>query len=75
MTTRELLHAKIDQLDEQSLAAVYQLVRQYASSRDESRSGGLLSKLKKIQIDGPPDFSINLDHYLYGDGGAQEDIR
>lgn len=75
MTTRELLHAHIDRLDEQSLTAVYQLVRQYPSSRDESRSGGLLSKLKEIQIDAPADFSINLDHYLYGDGSAEEDIR
>ena len=75
MTTRQLLHAEIDSLDEQAVDAVFQLVRQYASSQDKSRSGGLLSKLKEIKIDGPADFSINLDHYLYGEDGAQEDIR
>lgn len=75
MTTREKLHAEIDNLDEKSVDAVYQVVQQYAAQQREVRSGGLLSKLQEIKIDGPVDFSINLDHYLYGVERVQEDLH
>ena len=75
MTTREMLHAQIDTLDEKSVDAVYQIVQQYASGPTEPRKGDLLTMLQEIKIDGPPDFSENLDLYLYGGKSFPEDVH
>lgn len=75
MTNREKLHAEIDNLDEQSVDAVYQLVREYAQSKPAKRSGDLLTRLQEIKIDGPEDFSENLDLYLYGEKRFPDDVR
>ncbi len=75
MTTREKLHAEIDNLDEKSVDAMYQIVRQYAQSRTGQRSGDLLTLLQEIKIDGPEDFSENLDLYLYGEKRFPDDVH
>jgi hypothetical protein len=75
MTIREKLHAEIDNLDDQSVDVVYKLVRDYASSKAEPKKGDLLTLLRQIRIDGPPDFSENLDLYLYGGKSFPEDVH
>lgn len=75
MTIREMLHAEIENLDERGVKAVYQVVREYAQSQRESRSGSLLAKLQEVKIDAPIDFSVNLDHYLYGVERVQQDLH
>lgn len=74
MTARELLHAEIETLDDQSVDAVYQLVRQYANSQPGVRSGDLLTLLRNVKIDGPADFSANLDLYLTGEKSVSGDV-
>ena len=75
MTTRELLHAEIEILDDTTVDVVYQLVRQYMAEKREERSGDLLTMLKSVKIEGPPDFAANLDSYLYGDASGRDDVR
>jgi hypothetical protein len=75
MTTREKLHAEIDTLDEKSVDAVYQMVQRYAQPQPGQRSGDLLTMLQQVKIDGPEDFSENLDLYLYGEKHFPDDIR
>ena len=75
MTIREKLHAEIDNLDEQSVDTVYEMVRQYAALRTGERGGDLLTMLQQIKIDGPADFSENLDLYLYGGKSFPEDVH
>ena len=75
MTAREQLHARIDALDEQDVASVIEFVRQMANSPDAARSGDLMSMLRSVQIDGPVDFSENLDLYMNGEKGVSQDIR
>jgi len=74
MTTREKLHAEIDALDDRSVLAVFEIVRQYATSRSNERSGDLLTMLRSVQIDGPVDFSENLDLYMNGEKSVSDDI-
>ena len=70
MTTREVLHAEIDGLDDRAVEPVLELVRQYVSSQTEPRSGDLLTMLRSVKIDGPVDFAENLDLYLSGEKSA-----
>jgi hypothetical protein len=75
MTIKEKLYAEIENLDENAVDAVYQFVRQFSESRSPQKSGGLLSKLMEIKIDGPVDFSENLDEYLYGGKSVEDNIH
>ncbi len=75
MTIREKLHAEIDGLDEQGVDAVYQIVRHFASLQAGERKGDLLTMLQTVKIDGPADFSENLDLYLYGEKSFPDDVH
>jgi len=76
VTTRQKLHAEIDTLDEQSVDAVYEMVRQYATSQAAAgqRQGDLLKMLQQIEIRGPADWSENLDDYLYHGKKFPDDV-
>lgn len=67
MTTKELIHAEIERLNEDQLDEVYTLIKQFVDEKQESNKPGLLQRLKRIQIDGPEDFAANLDLYLNGE--------
>jgi hypothetical protein len=75
MTTNELLKVEIDGLDDQSADAVLQFVKQLADSKPIKREGRLLEKLMRIRIQGPPDFSENLDLYLSGEKNVDDHIH
>ena len=76
MTTKELLKAEIDGLDDQSADTVLQFVKQLASkSPSPPRRGDLLTRLLEIRIQGPPDFSANLDLYLNGEKNVSDHIH
>jgi hypothetical protein len=65
MVTKEMIKSEIDSVPEERLEEIYEIVKYY--SRPTIPSGGtLLSKLKNITIDGPEDFSENLDLCLSG---------
>lgn len=67
MTTKELIHAEVERLNEDQLDEVYALIKQFVDEKQESNKPGLLQRLKRIQIDGPEDFAANLDLYLNGE--------
>ncbi|MCS6839768.1 MAG: hypothetical protein RMJ55_19215 [Roseiflexaceae bacterium] len=67
MTTKELIQAEIESLDEQDLQELYSLIRQFVKSKQCSSSDRLMSRLKRIKIDAPEDFSVNLELYISGE--------
>jgi hypothetical protein len=80
MTARELLHAEIDALDDRAVAAVHEFVRQRAASKDASperveQSGDLFTLLRTVKIEGPVEFSANLDLYMNGVKSVSDNIR
>lgn len=76
MSTRNLIHAEIEKAEENSLGELYRVVKGFTGDRSE-RSGGIMEKLLKIKIEGPEDFSRNVDAYLNGEKplGDGEDPR
>ncbi len=64
MTIREEIVEKIQRIPENRLPELYKVVENLA---DEQPGEGLLRRLAKIKIDGPPDFAENLDLYMSGE--------
>lgn len=71
MTTKELIHAEIDNLSEEALDELYNFIKTLAQSKAQTGKRGLLSKLQEIQIDAPEDFAANLDLYLSGEKSVE----
>jgi hypothetical protein len=63
MTTKQLIQAEIENLSDENLDELYKVVKQFVQTSTQ-RKPSILSKLKQIQIDAPPDFTANLDLYL-----------
>jgi hypothetical protein len=68
--TKELLHEAIEGLDDANLDEIYVLIKQFSISSSPHKKTGLLSKLQRIQIDGPEDFAANSDAYVLGEKHA-----
>ncbi len=60
MVTKEMIKSEVDRLPEERLEEIYEVVKYYSRPATPS-TGGLLSKLMKITIDGPEDFSESID--------------
>ncbi len=56
MQLKELIESEINQLPEEYLAELYDIIKLFASEKSQKKTG-ILSKLKKIKIQGPKDFS------------------
>lgn len=67
MVTKELIKSEIEKVPEECLEELYEVVKIYSRSGATTNGGSLLSKLRKITIDGPEDFSANIDMYLSGE--------
>jgi hypothetical protein len=67
MTTKELIKAEIDGLSDERLDELYKVIKSFPKSKTSGTKSGLLSRLKRIQIDGPKDFATNLDLYVNGE--------
>jgi len=67
MITKEIIKSEIERVPEERLEELYEVVKIYSRTETESNGGTLFSKLRKITIDGPEDFSENLDLYLSGE--------
>jgi hypothetical protein len=67
MTTKELIYAEIERIDEAQLDELYLLIKQFTQAQQPTGKPNLMEKLKRIQIDAPEDFAANLDVYMYGD--------
>lgn len=79
MTKREAIQAELDSLTEEELATVLTVVKDLARAKEHvtGTKPGLLSKLKRVKIDAPEDFSANLDLYMSGEKrlGGDEDLH
>jgi hypothetical protein len=64
MSTLDLIQAQLTQLDESHLQQIYVFIQALPQPAPATTKPGLLSKLRQIQIDAPPDFAENLDQYL-----------
>lgn len=67
MVTKEIIKSEIERVPEERLEELYEVVKIYSRTETENNGSTLFSKLKKISIDGPEDFSENLDLYLSGE--------
>lgn len=67
MSTKERLLQEIEHLDEEELEALFALVQQFLAEKEPSAGDDFLLRLGDIQIDGPEDFSENIDLYLSGE--------
>jgi hypothetical protein len=57
---KDLIKAEIDKLEEENLDELYELVKRFAETKSQNKSG-ILSKLKQIKIQAPKDFAANVD--------------
>ena len=67
MITKEEIKSEIEKVPEERLAELYQIVRRFTQSRPLSSPPTLMSKLRRVRISAPPDFSENFDLYLSGE--------
>jgi len=68
MTIREELVSKVNAMPDESLAEVFEFVRMVEGKRKPT----LMESLRRIKIDGPKDFSRNIDLYLNGEKKVDE---
>ena len=61
MVTKEIIKSELDKVPEERLEEVYEVVKFYSRPGTQSNDSSFLSKLKKIKIDGPEDFSESID--------------
>ena len=61
MSTKELIEAEIEHLDEEQLDQLLNVVQALSQSKKPAASPSLMAKLKQVKIDGPEDFAANLD--------------
>lgn len=64
MTIREKILEKVQNLPENVLNDVYDIVEKI---EEREKTPSLMERLRKIKIDGPSDFSRNIDLYLSGE--------
>ncbi|MEM6784487.1 MAG: hypothetical protein AAF624_12220 [Bacteroidota bacterium] len=62
MSTRDQIVAELDRMSEQELEMVLASIRHLLNTSSEQE--GLLERLQRIRIDGPPDFASRVDDYL-----------
>ncbi|MDT9196143.1 MAG: hypothetical protein P5702_22850 [Limnospira sp. PMC 1291.21] len=64
MNIRQLIDEEISKLDEDELAQLYEIVKNFSRPKTNN---SLFSKLKQVKIEGPVDFAANIDLYLNGE--------
>lgn len=67
MVTRETIKAELDRVPDSRLSEVYEVVKCFSRSTPQIGGGSLMAKLRTIKIQGPQDFSENIDLYLTGE--------
>ena len=67
MTSKGRIKMEIDNVPEERLDDLHQLVKEFSKSKNSGGKGNLMAKLRQIKIQGPRDFSKNIDAYLSGE--------
>jgi len=66
MITKELIKNEIDKVPDEFLMELYKLIKKF-ENHDKEKRQSFMSKLRSIKIEGPKDFSKNIDLYLSGE--------
>ncbi len=64
MISKEVIKKEIDNIPEERLGELHQLIKEFTKSKNARNKGNLMAKLRQIKIQGPKDFSKNIDAYL-----------
>jgi hypothetical protein len=75
MKIRMAIQLLLDRLDDDELAELLPLIEQFVAAKEREKKPSLMESLMEIKIDGPEDFSLNIDHYLYGAKRAESGKR
>ena len=67
MSIAEAVLEKLNQLPEEKQKQVLRYAESLAQRRQASKPGSFLDTALTLRLEGPPDWSENLDDYLYGD--------
>jgi len=67
MISKETIKSEIEKVPPERLEELYQIVRSFAGPEARKANQSFMSRLRKIQIDGPEDFAANIDLYLTGE--------
>ena len=67
MVTKEEIKSEIEKVPDDRLAELYLVIKRFTQSKPETSEPTLMSKLRRIRINAPPDFSKNIDLYLTGE--------
>lgn len=67
MVTKEEIKSEVEKVPDERLPELYQVVKRFAQPMPDSSKSTLMSKLRRIRISAPPDFSENIDLYLSGE--------
>lgn len=67
MVTKEEIKSEIEKVPDERLPELYRVVKRLARPEPDSSKPTLMSKLRRVRISGPPDFSENIDLYLTGE--------
>ncbi|MDB9537995.1 hypothetical protein PN451_19520 [Dolichospermum planctonicum CS-1226] len=60
MVTKQIIQEKLEGLTQEELNQVYGLIEQLSSAEKPVKKPSIMSKLRKISIDAPEDFSVKL---------------
>lgn len=72
MTLREEIVEKVNKIPENSLPELLEKIEEIES---KAAKPSLMEQLRKIKIQGPPDFSRNIDLYLNGEKDFDENLK
>jgi hypothetical protein len=67
MATREEIKSEVEKVPEQRLEELYRVVKTFSQDEASGAKDSFLSRLSRIQIEGPEDFAANFDLYLNGE--------
>ena len=67
MTTKERIKAEIDNFDDEDLDELYSVIKDFVRAKSTPQKSSFMSRLKRIEIDAPEDFSANLEQYTSGE--------
>lgn len=71
MSTKELIEAKLQTMNESQLVALYPIVKQMAEEKSSEQTLSLMEKLRRIKIDAPEDFATNFELYASGEKSVE----
>ena len=71
MVTKELIKKEIENLPEENLDGVFKIIKDFEQFQKISNKRSFMFKLRNIKIDGPKDFSKNIDVYISGEKNVE----